>query len=99
MTTDFDASRVEITDVDGEALPGLIARRAEPSELELDVDDAEAAETFELPGADLSGEELSVRVVPIQRDEFTCGSCFLVQHRSRVARADNNMMICRDSAG
>ncbi len=30
--------------------------------------------------ADLSGEELSVRVVPKQTDEFTCSACFLVHH-------------------
>jgi len=30
------------------------------------------------PGADLSGEELSVRVVPKQADEFTCSACFLI---------------------
>ena len=31
---------------------------------------------FELPGADLSGEELTVTVVPVRADEFTCSSCF-----------------------
>lgn len=94
---DFDVPRIE--DVDGESLPGLIARRAEPQGAELDVDESEFAESFELPGADLSGEELSVNVIPIQPDEFTCGSCFIVQHRSRLARADNAMLICRDCAG
>ena len=41
---------------------------------------------FELPGADLSNEELSVRVLPRQADEFTCSSCFLVHHRSQLAK-------------
>jgi len=36
-----------------------------------DVDEADTAEGFELPWADLCGEELSVRVVPKQADEFT----------------------------
>ena len=26
-------------------------------------------------------------VIPKQADEFTCASCFLVQHRSRIASA------------
>ncbi|NKS90039.1 DUF4193 family protein [Rhodococcus hoagii] len=51
------------------------------------------------PGADLSGEELSVRVVPKQADEFTCASCFLVHHRSRLASEENGVMICMDCAG
>jgi hypothetical protein len=56
---------------------------------------------LELPGADLSslsGEELTVRVLPKQDDEFTCSSCFLVHHRSRLARHRNGQFICRDCA-
>ena len=64
----------------------------------VDVDEGESAESFELPGADLSGEELSVRVIPKQADEFTCTSCFLVYHRSRLARENGSSMICVDCA-
>ena len=45
---------------------------------------------------DLSDEELVVRVIPKQADEFTCSSCFLVHHRSRLA--DAGAMICTDCA-
>ncbi len=62
------------------------------------MDESDTAESFELPGADLSGEELSVRVVPKQADEFTCASCFLVHHRSRLASEENGVMICMDCA-
>jgi hypothetical protein len=58
----------------------------------------ESLEQFELPGADLSGEEFTVRVVPKQRDEFTCSSCFLVQHSHRLARQVGDRMICADCA-
>ena len=61
-------------------------------------DESDSAENFELPGADLSGEELSVRVIPKQADEFTCSSCFLVHHRSRLASEKNGVMICTDCA-
>jgi len=61
-------------------------------------DDVSEDSNFELPGADLSGEELSVRVIPKQADEFTCSSCFLVQHRSRLASEKNGVMICTDCA-
>ena len=33
-----------------------------------------------------------------QDDEFTCSSCFLVHHRSRLAREKNGQYICRDCA-
>jgi hypothetical protein len=52
----------------------------------------------ELPGADLSSEELMVKVVPKRSDEFTCTSCFLVHHRSRLAERTESRMICRDCA-
>ena len=45
----------------------------------------------------LSNEELSVRVLPKQNDEFTCMECFLVSHRSQLADAD--AMICTDCMG
>ena len=53
---------------------------------------------LELPGADLSNEELTVKVLPKQADEFTCSSCFLVHHRSRLAEEHNGQLICRDCA-
>ena len=49
---------------------------------------------FELPGADLSHEELAVEVKPRQEDEFTCMSCFLVHHRSQLAKEVGGTMIC-----
>ncbi|MCW2829673.1 MAG: dUTPase, partial [Aeromicrobium sp.] len=55
-------------------------------------------ESFELPGADLSHEELAVQVVPKQLDEFTCSSCFLVHHRSQLASDKKGVFICRDCA-
>ena len=76
----------------------LKARRNEAQSAVVDVDESESAESFELPGADLSGEELSVRVIPKQADEFTCTSCFLVYHRSRLARENGSSMICVDCA-
>jgi len=64
----------------------------------VDVDEADLAEALELPGADLSNEELSVRVLPRQADEFTCSRCFLVHHRSQLASSKGSKLICRDCA-
>jgi len=71
-------------------------RRTEARSSLADVDEADTAEGFKLPGADLSGEELSVRVVPKQADEFTCSVCFLVHHRHRHAGERAGLPICRD---
>ena len=64
----------------------------------VDEDEAEAADSYELPGADLSGEELSVRVLPRQADEFTCASCFLVKHRSQIDHVEGTLIICKECA-
>lgn len=99
MATDYDAPRRNETDEMGEdSLEELKARRNEAQSAAVDVDETDTAESFELPGADLSGEELTVRVLPKQADEFTCGSCFLVHHRSRLADQRGGIFICRDCA-
>src|SRR5215471_18617250 len=99
MATDYDAPRRnESDDLAEDSLDELKARRNEAQSSAVDVDESDTAESFELPGADLSGEELSVRVVPKQADEFTCSSCFLVHHRSRLATEAGGRMICTDCA-
>jgi len=99
MATDYDAPRRSETDELAEdSLDELKARRNEAQSGAVDVDESESAENFELPGADLSGEELTVKVLPKKADEFTCASCFLVHHRSRLAEQRNGRMVCRDCA-
>lgn len=59
MATDYDAPRrTETDDVSEDSLEELKARRNEAQSAVVDVDESETAESFELPGADLSGEEL-----------------------------------------
>ena len=99
MATDYDAPRkTEEDDLNEDSIEELKSRRVDRGSSSVDVDEAEQAEGFELPGADLSGEELSVRVIPRQADEFTCGKCFLVHHRSQLAREDNGLLICSECA-
>ena len=69
----------------------------QPAEPFLDLSGEDIRKSLYLT-TDLSGEELSVRVVPKQADEFTCSSCFLVHHRSRLASEKNGEMICTDCA-
>lgn len=86
MTVDYDTRR-RTMDSEEEPLVELAVRT--PREL----DDTDIAE-FDLPDTDLTGEELVVRVLPQQPDEFTCTGCFLVQHRTRLAPGRNS--VCAD---
>lgn len=97
MTVDYDAPRRAPADAD-ESLDELAVRRNDATTSVLDIDETDVVESYELPGADLSGEEFVVRVIPKQADEFTCSSCFLVHHRSRRARGRNGESICTECA-
>ena len=98
MATDYDAPRKNDDELNEDSIEELKARRTDKSSGAVDEDETEAAEGFELPGADLSNEELSVRVLPRQQDEFTCTSCFLVVHRSQLHQQPDGRIICSDCA-
>ncbi|WP_205875239.1 DUF4193 domain-containing protein [Mycobacterium camsae] len=97
MTTvsDYDARRV--TDADAADQSTLRELGSVPKLTTAVVDDdPNESLFFELPGADLSSEELSVVVIPQRSDEFTCSSCFLVQHRNRLRDTSGGRQICAD---
>ena len=65
MATDYDAPRrTESDDATEDSLEERKEHRNDAAASIIDIDEADTAESFELPGADLSGEELPVRVVP-----------------------------------
>ena len=97
MATDYDSPRKTDDDLSEDSLQELQARRADKAASTID-EDLDAGEVTELPGADLSNEELTFKVVPRQADEFTCSRCFLVQHRSRLAATKGDQLFCRDCA-
>lgn len=96
MATDYDAPRKNEEETSEDSLEELKSRRNDKNSGKVDEDEVEAAESFELPGADLSHEELTVRVLPKQADEFTCASCFLVKARSQLAETKNGQGYCID---
>src|SRR4029079_15729916 len=99
MATDYDAPRRnETDDMAEDSLDELKARRNEAQSSVVDVDETDTAGRSATTGADLSGEELTVKVLPKQADEFTCASCFLVHLRSRLAESNGTTYICRDCA-
>lgn len=92
--SDYDARRVsDVETIDKSGLSDLA-----PKSSAVIVDDDASDAFFELPDADLSGEELVVTVIPARSDEFTCSSCHLVQHRSRLRSAGGAPPICADCA-
>jgi hypothetical protein len=96
VSVDYDAPRVTAEDEATESLEELRTDGATPKGAAIDVDEADLAEAFELPGADLSGEELLVQVIPVRADEFTCMSCFLVHHRSQLAKERDGNKYCTE---
>lgn len=96
MATDYDAPRKTDEEMSEDSLEELKSRRNDKNSGKVDEDEVEAAESFELPGADLSHEELTVRVLPRQADEFTCMSCFLVKSRTQLAETKNGQPYCVD---
>lgn len=98
MATDYDAPRKTDEDLAEDSIEELKARRHDQSAAGVDVDETELAESLELPGADLSSESLTVRVLPRQQDEFTCSRCFLVHHRSQLAKEVDGLPVCSDCA-
>ena len=99
MATDYDAPRKSEEDLNEDSIEELKSRRTEKPSAVVDEDETDLAEGYELPGADLSGEELPVRVMPAQADEFTCASCFLVRHRSQIAREKDGLKYCVECVG
>lgn len=99
-TIDYDRPRGPVEpEPDDASVQELKLRYGAAVPAGLDRDDA--AESPELPGADLSnlsGEDLRVPVVPKQDDEFVCARCFLIQNRRRLARRNRGQPICRDCA-
>ena len=80
----------EEEDVSAETSFEELAKRAEDTE---DEDDDDVVQDL---SRDDKAEALVEKVVPLQANEFTCRSCFLVKHRSQLA--DKKKMFCRDCA-
>ncbi|MBV7295325.1 DUF4193 domain-containing protein [Corynebacterium sp. TAE3-ERU12] len=95
MAVDYDSPRTQSEEMETDSLEKLQAAAAEAEVA--DDDDGEIVEPFEPKEVDLSGEELEISVVPRRDDEFTCGSCFLVQHVSMIAKEpEDDLPYCRD---
>jgi Domain of unknown function (DUF4193) len=100
MTVDYDTPRnTDTYETQDDSLDGLKARRNVALSSAIDTDESNSPEPLELPDIDIPADELLVvRVLPKQPNEFTCSSCFLVHHRSRLAGDKDGRPICAECA-
>ncbi len=101
MATDYDAPRKTDEELPEDSIEELKARRADKVNSSVDMDEEELAETIELPGADLSEESMGIEVLVVheyEHDEFTCSECFLVRHRSQLAKTVGKEPVCKECA-
>ncbi|SPM39970.1 hypothetical protein BN971_02317 [Mycobacterium numidiamassiliense] len=96
--TDYDARRAPDPEVSDPSVIRELASNLPSATAAVTDEDPSEVIFFEAPDADLSGEELSVTVIPQRSDEFTCSSCFLVQHRSRMRTTGSGLAVCADCA-
>ncbi|MBT2597912.1 DUF4193 domain-containing protein [Arthrobacter sp. ISL-72] len=87
MATDYDELRTEVKESQNDSLEALKSASApDARSVVRELDEADDMDSVGIPGGEFVAEELIVQVVPQGDDEFTCYSCFLVRHRSQVAR-------------
>lgn len=105
MTTSIERTTIrEGSTPDGDVDPVRLPRQrtALSRSWALDDDDVEL-EVSQVPDVDpsilLVDGELTMPVVPVRADEFTCGSCFLIYHRSQLTRTGGGRPVCQDCAG
>jgi hypothetical protein len=94
MATDYDAPRK--SEDDTESIQALQERVPDALSASVDVEDADNLGSVELAGQDLANVELNIVVLPPQADEFTCGECFLVKHRSQRDHDTKLGPVCRE---
>jgi hypothetical protein len=100
MATDYDEVRSDVAESRQDSLRILQSANApDAGSVFRDLDEADTIDGVELPGADLSGLELKIEIVPQKDDEFSCFSCFLVRHRSQIAREQGGHAYCWDCEG
>lgn len=100
MAQDYDEMRPDVAEASNATLKTVQTMNApDARSISADLDESENLDGVTLPGGEPSDEELVIAVVPQGDDEFTCGSCFLVRHRSQIVGESGGMSICRDCDG
>ena len=100
MATDYDEVRSDVKESQDRSLEALQSANApDARSVVRELDEADSLDGAMVPGGEIVAEELTVQVIPQANDEFTCYSCFLVRHRSQIAREKNGHVYCVDCEG
>ena len=100
MATDYDEVRSDVKESQDRSLEALQSANApDARSVVRELDEADSLDGAMVPGGEIVAEELTVQVIPQASDEFTCYSCFLVRHRSQIARQSGNDFYCTDCEG
>ena len=98
MATDYDVSRKSEDEQKEESLEArrLTSGEQDKTSGKVDEDEAEVAETYELPGADLSHETLSIEVTPAAGQRVHLHQ--LLPRPARVPTVRTGLDLCLDCA-
>ena len=100
MATDYDEVRSDVKESQENSLEALQSANApDARSVVRELDETDALDDGMVPGGEFVAEELVVQVIPQAQDEFTCYSCFLVRHRSQIAKEKNGHAFCVDCEG
>jgi hypothetical protein len=100
VATDYDEVRADLKESQENSLEALQSANApDARSVVQELDEAEGLDGAGVPGGEFIAEELTVQVIPQAEDEFTCYSCFLVRHRSQIARQKDGHAYCTDGEG
>ncbi|GAA1263024.1 MAG: hypothetical protein QOH40_2135 [Arthrobacter pascens] len=100
MATDYDEVRSDVRESQDNSLQALHSANApDARSVVRELDEADGLDDGAVPGGEFVAEELVVQVIPQAVDEFTCYSCFLVRHRSQIAKEKNGHAFCVDCEG
>jgi hypothetical protein len=100
VATDYDELRSDVAESQHNSLEALKSANApDARSVVRELDESDALDEGDVPGGEFVAEELIVQVIPQKDDEFTCYSCFLVRHRSQIAREKNGVAYCIECEG
>jgi hypothetical protein len=100
VATDYDELRSDVKESQDNSLEQLQSANApDARSVVQELDEADGLDGAGVPGGEFVAEELVVQVIPQAEDEFTCYSCFLVRHRSQIARQKDGHSYCTECEG
>ena len=96
MAQDYDEARPDVAEASERVLKDVQKMDAPNAKsVQADLEETDHSEGQELPGA-IVLDELVVEVIPQGVDEFVCGECFSVRHRSQASKVLAGVTICRE---